>query len=984
MVRGIFLEADIVGDGSKLTLVSSKQADAAKIQHTRGFEALSSNLQFFVCQTAEGHTKLEELVRSEHSSTRHHTTVETSKIHDSIIAHVTAESSNTASHIMQHTKEVSVETSTNAERDQLLRSLKYTGMNERRNQVSDTHGVDFQKIFTSEDTATTLVKWDNFPAWLESDDRFYWISGKPGSGKSTLVHFLVSSSETRDALNRWKPGVVVFSHYLWKPGSEMQKNIKGMLSSLIHQALTHERNIVDQALSKFRQLVLKDSITDWSVRELKECCSFVMDTFSSPLCIFIDGLDEVSDNDRAFELLDTIDNLRSHLRLKICVSSRPEARYLRRLENHPHLKVQDLTYDDMRSFVDETLLPHYRRSQISAKLQQRLARELIRKAEGVFLWLRLACASVIRGIQDDNSEQELLMRLDKLPSDLFKIYADMWTRLNGDEEIYRRDAARYFNLAILTRSQRRFHESSLYQLDFSVTLFTLLLATGKIQKLSADEVVQRGSKASVSKASGLQKACIKMREDVQLRCCGLLQITPWRRPQWDGSSDEDEPIINDASGQVVGGEKKWEAVAASRVTFMHRTAYDFLVDTEDGRGILAYDKSSTEQGIIHFVEGNLAETSLSKWYASHLSMALHLLSCAEGTNVHVQNQMEELLRVMERMCCLGYIRWNGSLPPPHLFALAARYVTFHRFIVSELGKKANPAPLATHLLHSMWQHAYFPARSNHGESLVWYVEKLLSLGACPQTKWIYQLWPRGSGTIDRGDADIGSIHAFHSAFSAFLQYAYQDVCEVRTADENRYKKKYERLLPLISAFFKFQPSLTDRVYMAYTLAIDRCGNLLVATRQKFDDSQHAILVLDANLAFLLHILTEQLGRESPIPSSCTNSSAEKLTMPSARLVYLQRNGGSKLVGYSVKSPDAEVPQQLLSRLRPHISRPLWDPPEPLSVQFLYDVLELTEDPSQCRKLPSDVSIASQLAKDDIGMCSFKAALRDPAKYRMWV
>lgn len=44
--------------------------------------------------------------------------------------------------------------------------------------------------------------WDNFQEWLLSESNTYWISGKPGSGKSTLVKFLVTSNHTQTTLNR--------------------------------------------------------------------------------------------------------------------------------------------------------------------------------------------------------------------------------------------------------------------------------------------------------------------------------------------------------------------------------------------------------------------------------------------------------------------------------------------------------------------------------------------------------------------------------------------------------------------------------------------------------------------------------------------------------------------------------------------------------------------------------------------------------------
>lgn len=55
--------------------------------------------------------------------------------------------------------------------------------------------------------------WDSFIDWLKSDSNIYWISGKAGSGKSTLVKFIVSDSQTLDILNIWKPDPLITSHF---------------------------------------------------------------------------------------------------------------------------------------------------------------------------------------------------------------------------------------------------------------------------------------------------------------------------------------------------------------------------------------------------------------------------------------------------------------------------------------------------------------------------------------------------------------------------------------------------------------------------------------------------------------------------------------------------------------------------------------------------------------------------------------------------
>lgn len=67
--------------------------------------------------------------------------------------------------------------------DRLLHSLSFPELNIRSNQVSESYPQTFEWIFDD-----APQQWDSFSAWLRSNEkRPYWIHGKPGSGKSTLM-----------------------------------------------------------------------------------------------------------------------------------------------------------------------------------------------------------------------------------------------------------------------------------------------------------------------------------------------------------------------------------------------------------------------------------------------------------------------------------------------------------------------------------------------------------------------------------------------------------------------------------------------------------------------------------------------------------------------------------------------------------------------------------------------------------------------------
>ena len=66
--------------------------------------------------------------------------------------------------------------------------------------------------------------WSNFVDWLEHGDGVYWINGKAGSGKSTLMRFITNELLMTKALHKWINGsdLMVSSFFFWNPGTVLQ------------------------------------------------------------------------------------------------------------------------------------------------------------------------------------------------------------------------------------------------------------------------------------------------------------------------------------------------------------------------------------------------------------------------------------------------------------------------------------------------------------------------------------------------------------------------------------------------------------------------------------------------------------------------------------------------------------------------------------------------------------------------------------------
>lgn len=111
-----------------------------------------------------------------------------------------------------------------------------------------------------------------------------------------------------------------------------------------------------------------------------------------------------------------------------CVSTRPEAQITRWLEQSGAcgFQLEDLTKHDMIVFVRNKLRPLLPNK---PELCRRLRKDLVKKSQGVFLWLNLAIQSLIEVIENDDPETLLLSRVDTLQDDLETLYTDMWQRV---------------------------------------------------------------------------------------------------------------------------------------------------------------------------------------------------------------------------------------------------------------------------------------------------------------------------------------------------------------------------------------------------------------------------------------------------------------------------------------------------------------------------------------------------------------------------
>ena len=114
----------------------------------------------------------------------------------------------------------------------LLNSLWFKSLRERHMNVAPAHAETFKWIFDP----SSAAKFEN---WLRSQSGIYWIMGKAGSGKTTLIKFLLGHQQTKEALKSWvgTKKLVMANFFFWNAGTDMQKSQVGLFQSLLYEVL---------------------------------------------------------------------------------------------------------------------------------------------------------------------------------------------------------------------------------------------------------------------------------------------------------------------------------------------------------------------------------------------------------------------------------------------------------------------------------------------------------------------------------------------------------------------------------------------------------------------------------------------------------------------------------------------------------------------------------------------------------------------------
>ena len=323
-----------------------------------------------------------------------------------------------------------------AKRQYILDSLYFAEIDERRVRIKDTYPKTFSWIFEQDKTP--------FKDWLELSDGTFWVSGKAGSGKSTLMKFVSEHPETGRILDIWAGNskLIVASFFFWHSGTHLQKSQQSLLRSLLFTILRHCPDVIPDVCPKRwnSEEHLLRSPPSWSRQELSDVLHAIVQfgSLRKRFCFFIDGLDEYAGEHDS--LISDLSSIASSPNVKLCVSSRPWNVFKNAygaFEEHM-FELQDLTEVDMDIYIKGRLEedPQFVDLCHRDPCAEELVQDIRTRACGVFLWVFLVVRSLRRGLTERDSIKVLRRRLEDVPSDLETYFQRMFDSLDKAYKVY--------------------------------------------------------------------------------------------------------------------------------------------------------------------------------------------------------------------------------------------------------------------------------------------------------------------------------------------------------------------------------------------------------------------------------------------------------------------------------------------------------------------------------------------------------------------
>ena len=322
--------------------------------------------------------------------------------------------------------------------DEIFERLVFEGLDDRLHSISAPHEGTLGWVFNDQQIDEGGVL-----EWLgnQRGENLFWITGKPGAGKTTLIKNLFRNDRIFDYLEAWSghaPGITS-GFFFWNCGTELQRSGLGLLRSLLYESLQDMiygplgqdlgiiQNLFADRWEQFRSY--GGGLDPLSYTELRRGFELMISDASTKFLFMIDGLDEIDEAGDLVDVIPLLVNASKRENVKVLVSSRPSPAFQEAFEKRPRLWVDDHTTNDVHAYIlhsfsqDESLAKLRGNTVVPEEMD--IVSMLSETSCGIFLWGILATKFLLQELTGNDSFTTLQNRAEVLPSDLDELLSHM-------------------------------------------------------------------------------------------------------------------------------------------------------------------------------------------------------------------------------------------------------------------------------------------------------------------------------------------------------------------------------------------------------------------------------------------------------------------------------------------------------------------------------------------------------------------------------
>ncbi|KAF2228514.1 HET-domain-containing protein [Viridothelium virens] len=306
-------------------------------------------------------------------------------------------------------------TSSQSAKNELLDALRFDQIDDR-----------FMNIKPGQTkTCRWLLQTKEYQDWLDTDKilechGFFWIKGKPGSGKSTLTKF--AFMKIKESFRN----TILLSFFFNARGTYLEKTTLGLYRSLLVQLL--EEFSDDQRLWNATGLTYRSSDDQLKANResLKHLLLQVVQKLDQRnIMIIIDALDEC-DEDEVRDMISFFEKVGED-----AISDRRKFHVLFSSRHYPHITIArsvEIKLEDQQGHTQD--IDKYVSKELKAgrgRYAGQIRQEIRNRASGIFMWVVLV-VHILNKAFDRGQVHALQKKLREIPTDLNELFRSILTR----------------------------------------------------------------------------------------------------------------------------------------------------------------------------------------------------------------------------------------------------------------------------------------------------------------------------------------------------------------------------------------------------------------------------------------------------------------------------------------------------------------------------------------------------------------------------